>query len=143
MKRPSGQTDAVTYEDEGRSRRFWIAVGVVLFVVLALLGTATVGAFLAPLDQEPPDSPQVAWQYGYLDATQTLTATHEGGDAVRADRISVTVDGEPTDDWSASNESIETGDRIVVGAARPGATVRFVWSDGDEPTVIGAFTVPD
>lgn len=108
-----------------------LVVGIVLLLVLA----AVVGAFALDLGESSGQaSPQASFAAEYDAGDETVDVTHDGGDAIRATALTVEV-GDRAHQWEDDDGSVTAGDSMVVEAT-PGTTVRVVWTDGDESTVL-------
>lgn len=97
--------------------------------LLALLGllAATYVLVLSGASGPQADPPQAS--FGSTYDAGVVTLTHAGGEAVATDRLVVIVDGEPHDDWTATGESLSSGDELRVRSVAPDASGRLQWRD--------------
>lgn len=114
-----------------------VVVGLVLLVVLA----AVVGSFVLGVgDASQSTTPTASFAFEHDVPNETAEITHDGGDSIPADELSVETD-EGTVGWDDEDGTVTVGDSVVVDAAR-GTTIRVVWSDGSESMVLAQSTVP-
>lgn len=99
-----------------------------LLVLLGLLA-ATYVLVLSGASGPQADPPQASFGSTYDADAGVVTLTHAGGEAVATDRLVVIVDGEPHDDWTATGESLSTGDELRVRSVAPDASGRLQWRD--------------
>ncbi|WP_058826431.1 type IV pilin [Haloferax sp. Q22] len=115
------------------SRAVSPVIGVILMVAITVILAAVIGTFVLGLgDQVGDTAPQASFSFSY-DGAQTVTVTHESGDAIDADRITITGDGVDSSVAIAwTDSSINAGDTAsVTTSANPltgGETVRVVWT---------------
>lgn len=109
--------------DEGD--RYLRLVGIGLVAALVVMSAiAVVIAVNVPENRVSP--PDAEWSFEQVNATHTRI-THDGGEAIPASSLIVTVDGyERHASWSGP---IEAGDGATVRAAR-GQLVRVYWDGG-------------
>lgn len=114
-----------------------VVVGLVLLVILA----AVVGSFVLGVGETSSAgaTPQASFTVDYDAASETAEITHDGGDAVPADELSVEA-GDRTVAWEDGDGEVSAGDSTAVDAA-PGTTVRVVWSGDGESAVLMRATV--
>lgn len=128
-----------------------ILLGVTVLAVLVLAGSIWI---ILPEEQESPPIAQFEWEYD----GDELTATHNGGDGMPADRLSVRGDGitNSGDPVSESGQypadaTITYRDQIVIGtgyyqwttdSASP--PIRLVWTsqDGERAVTIAKWQGP-
>ncbi|WP_049967517.1 type IV pilin [Haloferax prahovense] len=122
-------------------------IGVILMVAITVILAAVIGTFVLGLgDQVGDTAPQASFSFDFDnnggDASEAqVTITHESGDSVDADRLTVTVDGSEvtvaTDyayDGSAFADSVGAGDSTVVekqpatDSTWAGESIRVVWT---------------
>jgi flagellin-like protein len=132
-------------------------IGVILMVAITVILAAVIGTFVLGLgDQVSQSAPQAQFTFEFSDSAsnETITVTHDGGDAVEADQLSINVAGtevwtnstvsgwsEVTDNW---NGEVSAGDGLELesdsdGAATSGDAVRVIWSssNSDKTATIG------
>lgn len=88
-----------------------------------------------------PNVPAVTFGFEY--DGDTVTITHEGGDALDAANVTVRLGGEPTD--AQFEGSVQAGDRITVDASGYGSgdVLRIVWQSPDDASaVLSEYTLP-
>ena len=125
-------------------------IGVILMVAVTVILSAVVGTFALGLGESQDTAPQATWETKYTDGTSdTLELTHQSGDPMEADRLSVVISGSPSTDadgkhklsdapFSVSGE-VSAGTSVTVNNGvtsdtnldLSGATVRVVWEDED------------
>ncbi|PSQ45569.1 hypothetical protein BRD17_01135 [Halobacteriales archaeon SW_7_68_16] len=113
----------------GDTARFAVAAVVVVGVLVGVAGVA--GGADALVERELFTSPQTAFEFTYSPVTDTrgvLTVRHDGGDAVRADRLYVTGEG------VAPVAGTDQGTGVWAGEAAPRPDERYVLP-GNETTV--------
>ena len=144
-------------------------IGVILMVAITVILAAVIGTFVLGLgDQVQSTSPQASFAFDYTDATaDSLAITHDGGDSITEDRLSVviagatgtnTVDGAHeanalgvTEDADVSAGTTMTADDASVDDGTTmdldlsGASVRVTWvsESGDNSATLGKWSGPD
>lgn len=130
--------------------------------ITILLGVTTVAAVLLagsiwiilPEQQESPPQAQFDWEY----TGEELTATHQGGDAIPASRLSVrgpgiTNSGDPLSESTqyTADATLTFGDQVIIGTGHyqwttdsAPSTVRLVWTapDSDQVATIAQWEGP-
>ena len=132
-------------------------IGVILMVAITVILAAVIGTFVLGLgDQVSQSAPQAQFTFEFTDgaSNETISVTHDGGDAVEADQLSINVAGteiwtnstvsgwsESTDNW---NGEVSAGDGLELesdsnDAATSGDAVRVIWSssNSDKTATIG------
>jgi len=102
-------------------------IGTGLAVVIVVVGVALL--LVGPLSglYEDPGPPETEWSHQRVNGTHVQVA-HVDGDPVEAERLVLTVDGEPREpDWP---ETVSSG-TVVIVEAPPGSTVEITWEDGE------------
>ncbi|AFK21380.1 type IV pilin (plasmid) [Haloferax mediterranei ATCC 33500] len=115
------------------SRAVSPVIGVILMVAITVILAAVIGTFVLGLgDQVGNSAPQASFSFDY-DGAETVTITHESGDPIDADRVSVTgdgVDSSATVSWT--DDTINAGDSAdVTTSSNPltgGETIRVIWT---------------
>ncbi|AKU08134.1 type IV pilin [Haloferax gibbonsii] len=119
-------------------------IGVILMVAITVILAAVIGTFVLGLgDQVGDTAPQASFAFdfdndgGAADEAQ-VTITHESGDAVDADRLSISIDGAAPDgtnyiESTAFSDQVSAGDSalITVGSTDTtwsGEVIRVVWT---------------
>jgi flagellin-like protein len=128
-------------------------IGVILMVAITVILAAVIGTFVLGLgDQVSESAPQA--QFTFDQNTTDITVTHDGGDTIPADEISVTVGSvnEPlTDSDYGPDDDVSAGDSFMIGQNSGWAsytidsadTLRVVWSspNSDKTATIGRYEV--
>jgi flagellin-like protein len=123
-------------------------IGVILMVAITVILAAVIGTFVLGLGENVQStSPSASFAFDYDSSTPELTITHESGDAIDPDRLSITSTS-GTVSASFSGTEVSAGDSVTVsssGALSSGATVRVIWESqsGDNSATLGEFTVPN
>ncbi|MFC7141756.1 type IV pilin [Halosimplex aquaticum] len=130
--------------DSGRNAALIVAVGVIGVVVI--LAVAVVGAAIAgSLVLAPDGDPAVPTVSITVEATENgITVSHDGGDAIRSDRLHVVVDGDRRTVWADAAEGddeVTEGDQITVDGVAYGAAVRVEWRFEEERIPVAETTV--
>ncbi|MCU4798789.1 type IV pilin N-terminal domain-containing protein [Halobacteria archaeon HArc-gm2] len=111
-------------------------VGLILLIILA----AVLGSFVLGMgESSAAATPQASFTVDYDAAGETAEITHDGGDAIPADELSVET-GDRTVAWDDGDGEVTAGDSTAVDAA-PGTTVSVVWSAHGESAVLMRATV--
>ncbi|WP_411969045.1 type IV pilin [Haloferax sp. YSSS75] len=123
------------------SRAVSPVIGVILMVAITVILAAVIGTFVLGLgDQVGDNAPQASFSFDYdnsVAGSETLTITHESGDAIPASQVTVVADsGAMGTDWP--DDQINAGESYVLnGAQSNGDTVRVIWTsdNGDSATL--------
>jgi flagellin-like protein len=130
-------------------------IGVILMVAITVILAAVIGTFVLGLgDQVQDTSPQASFNFDFSStSTGEVTITHDGGDTLEGDRLTVVN----SDSWS-SEPSFASGDvgagTSVTGTngdgsgsaeAWSGEEVRVVWesADGSNSATLGQTEAPN
>ena len=121
-------------------------IGVILMVAVTVILSAVIGTFALGLGTTQDTAPQSTWGTDYSSggSSDTLTLSHESGDPMEADRLSVVITGSDSNDdrYSLSTfgvtGEVSAGTEVKVDSGGVGsdldlsaATVRLVWEDED------------
>lgn len=123
-------------------------IGVILMVAITVILAAVIGAFVIGIGDDQEQVPQASWDTTQSisddDETLTVTVSHEGGDTINADRLSLEVTDASTDStfetttdfadpvtagvsadatWDGDGEDIRDDDNDPAGSE-----VRLVWT---------------
>ncbi|AKU09700.1 MULTISPECIES: type IV pilin [Haloferax] len=119
------------------SRAVSPVIGVILMVAITVILAAVIGTFVLGLgDQVGDTAPQASFSFEYDDSADELTITHESGDAISFDDLSVSetsaagVSDETLGDAN-SDGNMNAGDTIVIefdADLSGGDEVRLVWT---------------
>lgn len=101
-----------------------------LAVLFALLSVTYVWV-LTGASGPQVDAPQASFEGAYDADSGELTLRHASGEAVAADRLAVTVDGQRHADWSAGDDALTVGDEIVIQGVPQGSSGELQWLDAD------------
>ncbi|UPV99694.1 type IV pilin N-terminal domain-containing protein [Halorussus gelatinilyticus] len=131
-------------------------IGVILMVAITVILAAVIGTFVLGLgDRVSQASPSATFTFDYSEngGNITVDVVHDGGNAVPADQVNVTVggqnvygDGELAISNSGDNSSfpsgdITAGDTLTINSSTfsDGDTVKVIWhaSGSDKTAVIG------
>lgn len=117
-------------------------VGVVLVVAVTAVLGAVLGAAVLDLGGERSAVPQVSLAFEY-DGT-TVTITHQGGDPVEADRLTVVETGATDDVTVDGSQAVTAGEVLASGSYEAGETIEVVWRgpEGDASRVLADSTAP-
>ncbi|EMA07345.1 type IV pilin [Haloferax denitrificans] len=119
------------------SRAVSPVIGVILMVAITVILAAVIGTFVLGLgDQVGDTAPQASFSFDYDDDSNILTITHESGDAIAFERLSVSEnsDASVTDEITGdanSDGNMNAGDTIAVDFGSDlddGDEVRLVWT---------------
>jgi flagellin-like protein len=136
-------------------------IGVILMVAITVILAAVIGTFVLGLgDQVSESAPQAQFTFDYTDGTNdVITVTHDGGDAIDAGDLNVSVSGASPSaanrqyTWSnldGTSDSVSAGETAVLNQSNldggtpldlSGSTIRVIWSspNSDSTATIGQF----
>jgi len=116
-------------------------IGVILMVAITVILAAVIGAFVLGLGDQVSDTPPNA-QIGFDFSTNSVELSHDGGDNIQNDSVSITANGSEvtTASWGDGTE-ISAGDTINVTNESnlnlgSGNTVRVIWTGSDSGNVL-------
>jgi flagellin-like protein len=113
-------------------------IGVILMVAITVILAAVIGAFVLGLGDQVSDTPPNA-QIGFDFSTNSVELSHDGGDNIQNDSVSITANGSEvtTASWGDGTE-ISAGDTINVNESKLGSgnTVRVIWTGSDSGNVL-------
>ena len=141
-------------------------IGVILMVAITVILAAVIGTFVLGLgDQVQSTSPQASFSFDFESSTSggscgdiadsgttgTLDVTHDGGDAINENRLSLTTAGGTVSDLKASCSAISSdGEDVSAGTTLDvdvggQDTLRVVWesSDGENTATLGKWDGPN
>ena len=115
-------------------------IGVILMVAITVILAAVIASFVLGLGDTTNTTPQASFDFDYDASTHTVTVTHQSGDTLDKDLVTVTG-GNATESWSSD---ITSGSSVDVDVT-PGDTIRVVWEadSGDSSSTLGEFDVPN
>ncbi|RDZ47919.1 type IV pilin [Haloferax sp. Atlit-19N] len=110
-------------------------IGVILMVAITVILAAVIGTFVLGLgDQVSETSPQASFAFDY-NGNGNLTITHESGEQIAANQVTVTGDiNNSGQNWTSygGSDPISAGGSAVVNSTgaqfADGDTVRVVWT---------------
>ncbi|WP_058367657.1 type IV pilin [Haloparvum sedimenti] len=126
-------------------------IGVILMVAITVILAAVIGTFVLGLgDSLQQSSPSASFGFDYDEngSDYNVTVTHEGGDSIPIDQLSVAFTNASgasvTEDWQGSGP-ITAGDSSTHTSVGAESTVRVIWTanDGSSSQTIGRSTAPN
>ncbi|QSG11301.1 Pilin/Flagellin, FlaG/FlaF family [Halapricum desulfuricans] len=123
-------------------------IGVILMVAITVILAAVIASFVLGLGDTTNTTPQASFDFEYNSSgSNNVTITHETGDTLDVDQVTVTVDGVDADTQFPSD--VSAGSSIEISSSdgtniTGGETVRIVWesSGGDSSSTLSSFDVP-
>jgi len=121
-------------------------IGVILMVAITVILAAVIGTFVLGLgDQVQQTTPQASFSFDGLDDAGTdVTVTHEGGDAINADRLSINAGGSeavaaPAFESNGSDVTAGSSQTVSNGNISSDDTIRVIWTsdDGSNSAILG------
>ena len=131
-------------------------IGVILMVAITVILAAVIGTFVLGLGENiNDDAPNTTWETSYEESSpttstscdpagdgseNTLEITHQSGQTIDADRLTISEDGSDRKDWDTDcdgSTDVGVGDTATVDADSE-ATVRLIWTaegGGSEATL--------
>ena len=135
------------FETDGDERAVSPVIGVILMVAITVILAAVIGAFVIGIGDDQEQVPQASWDYTFI-GDGDVEITHEGGDSINADRI--TVNGEDWAEGSDEEDSITAGDlfessETTLDDIEGGDEVRIVWTSegGGSTSTLATSTAPE
>ena len=139
-------------------------IGVILMVAITVILAAVIGTFVLGLGESVQSTPQAKFAFDYQN--ENVTVTHEGGDAISSEELSVTATSSFLYENGAAlvgdsnssktflemglSEEASAGNSVKIGKTGTGTdfdsdTVRVVWSDldTDKSATLGKWTGPE
>ncbi|KTG26658.1 type IV pilin [Haloferax profundi] len=116
------------------SRAVSPVIGVILMVAITVILAAVIGTFVLGLgDQVGDTAPQASFSFEYDSDTDNVTITHESGDGIATEDLSIIVSSAPgatVTPFDGGDDLINAGDTFEVdtGVLDSGDTVRIVWT---------------
>ena len=133
-------------------------IGVILMVAITVILAAVIASFVLGLGDSTSTTPSASFDFEYNSADGNVTVTHETGDNIDENRLSVVLNG-TSKDWpssATSGDTVSSGTTIVVGQngdifastdlnASSGDTIKIAWNseDGESSSTLGEYNVPD
>ena len=129
-------------------------IGVILMVAITVILAAVIGTFVLGLGENiNDDAPNTTWETSYEESSpsdfcnpdgtsddNTLEITHQSGQTIDADRLTISEDGSDRKDWDTDcggSSDVGVGDTATVDVGS-GDTVRLIWTaegGGSEATL--------
>jgi len=132
-------------------------IGVILMVAITVILAAVIASFVLGLGDSTNTTPSASFDFDYDSADGNVTVTHDTGDNIDSERLSVVLNG-TSKDWpsSGSGDTVSSGTTIVVGqggdvfsgsnlTASSGDTIKIAWNseDGESSSTLSEYDVPD
>ena len=121
-------------------------IGVILMVAITVILAAVIGTFVLSLGSDLQNNPPNAQFTFSQEDNGNLTMTHDGGDSVDVEKMSVTYDGSDdlscqtngaaNDEWSGGDAELTAGDSCTLDNSKltDGDTIRITWESDDGGT---------
>jgi len=118
------------------------AAALVIAIVVTVVLAAVIASFVLGVGDPggAQDTPQASFGFDTADDLTSATITHEGGDTIQADRLTIEVGGR-TVDWEGV-DAVSAGDSTTV-ETQPGETITLVWQGEEESATLAQFVVPE
>lgn len=117
-----------------------VAAAVLLFAAVVLTFVLGLGIGGPDAGGAAPGGDRPIATFTFETAEETVTITHDGGDALAADNVTVRVNDRSVE-WPGEGQ-ITRGDAATVDLSRP-AEIRVVWSSGEESYTLAAYQSAD
>ncbi|MEF8781346.1 MAG: type IV pilin N-terminal domain-containing protein [Haloferacaceae archaeon] len=136
-------------------------LGIVMMVAIAVSLAAVVAISAFGVADEVADvGPSTSFEYEYdwdgqtWESGDSITITHASGDEIRAERLTIEIEGAPALDGTDAfdDETVSAGSSATIshgfgeesgGTWTGGETIRLVWhGDAGETTVVSSRTIP-
>ncbi|WP_075938389.1 type IV pilin [Halosegnis longus] len=125
-------------------------IGVILMVAITVILAAVIGTFVLGLGSNVQSTPTAQFSVDY-DSSNVATITHDGGETIDADALSVTYTNSGgtsvTDQWTARSSVTEvtSGNSITTSAqVQSGTELRVIWNppSGDTSQTLATSEAP-
>jgi len=126
-------------------------IGVILMVAITVILAAVIASFVLGLGDSTNTSPTADFNFDYNSSgSNSLVITHNTGDNIDADRVTVKVDGTAVGSGSYSfdsggfSDTISSGSSVNVTGFSGGEKVTITWNSEDQESssTLGEYTVP-
>jgi flagellin-like protein len=114
-------------------------IGVILMVAITVILAAVIGTFVLNLGGSVQNTaPQASFGFDYDTSQNSVTVTHETGDAVQRSQLNTTGPGwnSSSTSWDDATGKVTAGDSVTkyqgTGDDWAGETVRVVWTSENE-----------
>ena len=116
-------------------------IGVILMVAITVILAAVIASFVLGLGEDQGPTPKASFEFDW-DGSSTLTVTHDGGDTLEGNRLSLSSSGSSDTPWSAGD--VTSGTTVTSSTFSGGDTIRVVWTneDGDTSTTLATYEIP-
>jgi FlaG/FlaF family flagellin (archaellin) len=119
------------------------AAVLLIAIPVILILAAVVASFVLGMggpEAGAPETPQVSFEFDTADDLSSATITHDGGDTIQADRLTISI-GDRSTGWAGAEE-VSAGVSTTV-ETQPGDTITLVWRGEEESATLARFDVPD
>jgi len=131
-------------------------IGVILMVAITVILAAVIGSFVLNLGGSLQQSaPQASFGFDYNTSAspENVTITHETGDSIEAERLSLSGHENEPEEWQNvsdvnASDTVSAGTSATInnsaGTAWDGETVRVVWEseNGENSATLSTSTAP-
>jgi archaeal type IV pilus assembly protein PilA len=117
----------------GEDRAVSPVIGVILMVAITVILAAVIATFVIDLGGNQESAPQASF------SLQGDTITHQGGDGIPANQLTIQTDSESSPQWDGGGEApVTAGDTFNVSGETPTAVV---WNDpnSDQSAILAEF----
>ncbi|MDR5673103.1 type IV pilin N-terminal domain-containing protein [Halalkaliarchaeum sp. AArc-GB] len=117
-------------------------IGVILMVAITVILAAVIGTFVLGLgDQVGDTAPNANWDASYDSTADEVIFTHQGGDSVDAELLTINSDDNvfDTSNTDFAEDELSAGDKVwreADGGATGEVSVRLIWESGDTSSVL-------
>ena len=127
-------------------------IGVILMVAITVILAAVIASFVLGLGDSTNTTPQASFDFDYDETGTELTITHESGDTLDSDKLSLGGDASESDVTSTGGDistawstEVGAGDSLVLTNVDPSDTIRVVYtaSSGDSSSTLATWEGPD
>jgi len=120
-------------------------IGVILMVAITVILAAVIASFVLGLGEDQGPTPKASFEFEYDSSADELTATHDSGDSLDGNRLSV-EGGSASLASSSWPSDMNSGDSVIIdtSSSSSGDTIRVVWTgeDGDTSTTLATYEIP-
>jgi flagellin-like protein len=126
-------------------------IGVILMVAITVILAAVIGTFVLGLGGSVQETaPQAQFTFDYDETAGDLKITHDGGDAINEDRLSVNDSSVDQSSTPPKSSTVSNGGQVSAGDSftynlAPTDSVRVVWESqsGDNSATLAQFEGPE
>lgn len=119
-------------------------IGVILMVAITVILSAVIATFVLGLGEQIGNpAPSASFDYDYDSANGNVTITHQNGQQLDGDKVSITVegDGDVQNDDGFGSGDVTAGDSAKVTGASDGDVIRVVWEDEGSSAILSERTL--